>query len=352
VLPSTVGRSAFVTLERQSANASVLVLTGAWPTSERPTYGVFIRRQVDSLVAAGVPIDVLAIHGYRTPMAYVQAAELMARRRIAGSAYRLLHAHGGEAGLAALPGLGVPLIVSYSGSDLLGPPRGDGRISLRRRWQTRLCRAGSLLSAANIVKSRNMERRLPARARTKTHIIPNGVDRSVFFPRPRSEARAELGWPDDELIVLFAANPALPYKRHALAVTACQRAARTIGAVRLFVANGLPPDAIPMVMNAADCLLHPSASEGSPNVIKEALACNLPIVATPVGDIPERLANIESCHVCDPSVTNIANALIACLEPPRRSNGNLTIESLSQERIAARVLAVYRDVAGPSVSGS
>lgn len=333
-----------LTLERSTVNASVLVLTGAWPSRARPARGVFVRRQVDSLVAAGVSIDVVAIHGYRSPLAYVQVAALMASWGTTRHTYRLVHAHGGEAGLAARACRGAPLVVSYLGSDLLGAPRDDGSVSWRRRLQVGLCRAGSLVTAANIVQSRGMERTLPALARAKTHVIPNGVDRREFFPRPRNEARAEVGWRDDERVVLFAANPALPYKRHALAASACEQATQFVGSIRLFVAHGVPPETMPTLMNAADCLLHPSASEGSPNVIKEALACDLPIVATPVGDVPELLANVESCFVCEPRVNDLARALVACLTSPRRSNGSCGSENLSQERTVARLLALYEDV--------
>jgi glycosyltransferase involved in cell wall biosynthesis len=102
-------------------------------------------------------------------------------------------------------------------------------------------------------------------------------------------------------------------------------------------------------MNASDCLLHPSASEGSPNVVKEALACNLPVVATPVGDVPELLAGVENCYVCQPSVEELAAALVRCVDPACRSDGRKRSQELDERRIAARVVSLYVDVAGESI---
>jgi glycosyltransferase involved in cell wall biosynthesis len=102
-------------------------------------------------------------------------------------------------------------------------------------------------------------------------------------------------------------------------------------------------------MNASDCLLHPSASEGSPNVVKEALACNLPVVATPVGDIPELLAGIDDCHLCPPDADQLAAALLSCLDPPRRSNSRDRSAPLDERRIAERLVSVYAEVAGDRI---
>src|SRR5690348_1983880 len=111
-------------------------------------------------------------------------------------------------------------------------------------------------------------------------------------------------------------------------------ASSSIGAIRLEVAQDVAPELMPLLMNAADCLLHPSESEGSPNVIKEALACNLRIVATAVGDIPERLDGVESSFVCPATAHDLARALRECLDPPRRSNGRLCSTNIRDEVIA------------------
>jgi glycosyltransferase involved in cell wall biosynthesis len=94
-------------------------------------------------------------------------------------------------------------------------------------------------------------------------------------------------------------------------------------------------------MSAADCLLLTSSVEGSPNVVKEALACDLPVVSTDVGDVAELLAGVAPSAVCPPDASLLARALLECVDPPRRSNGREVSAALDEEEIASRLLAVY-----------
>jgi glycosyltransferase involved in cell wall biosynthesis len=191
-----------------------------------------------------------------------------------------------------------------------------------------------------------MENVLPRRSRARNAVIPQGIDPERFRPLPRREARAALGWGEDERVVLFAATkPNSPAKRLWLAREACEVAASRIGPVRLEVASGVDPDRVPLIMNAADCLLVTSAVEGSPNAVKEALMCNLPVVATSAGDIEELLMDVRPSWLCAPSVPELALALVSCLEHPVRSSGRAHAGALAEEQIAGRILAVYREIA-------
>jgi glycosyltransferase involved in cell wall biosynthesis len=94
-------------------------------------------------------------------------------------------------------------------------------------------------------------------------------------------------------------------------------------------------------MNAADALIHPSWSEGSPNAVKEALMCNLPVVATPVGDVRDLLRDVEPSYLVEPTIDSIRDALVACLQTPRRSNGFERSTHLTADKVAERVLNIY-----------
>ena len=174
--------------------------------------------------------------------------------------------------------------------------------------------------------------------------------RERFRPRDRSAARATLGWDPGGCVVLFASDPSRSSKRPELARMACEIASRQVGPIQFQVAHGLAPQLMPEVINASDCLLHPSASEGSPNVVKEALACNLPVVATPVGDIPDLLAGVNNCYVCPPNAADLAAALVRCLAPPRRSDGREHSEQLDESHIAERMARLYEQLAGMPLS--
>lgn len=343
-----------VSFVQRDSGAEVLVVTNMWPEPERPVYGIHVERQVDSLIEAGVRCDVLYLRGYASPLAYPFAAAIFLWTSVAWRGrYRLVHVYAGETALPARFHFGTPMVVSYCGDDVLGDRRGDGTISWKSRTRAGVLRVHSRLFTRTITKSGVMEGVLPRSVRRRNAVIPNGVDVSLFRPLPRDEARAALGWADGERVALFAATkPESPAKRLSLAREACELAADVIGPVRLYVASGVDPKAVPLLMNAADCLLVTSAVEGSPNVVKEALMCNLPVVATPAGDIEELLAGVTPSWLCAPSPQELAAALVSCLETRRRSNGRAVAAGLAEEVIAERLLSVYRDASGGGVAGA
>jgi glycosyltransferase involved in cell wall biosynthesis len=196
-----------------------------------------------------------------------------------------------------------------------------------------------------ITKSAEMQAALPASVQRRNTVLPNGVDTSLFRPIDRIEARRSLGWDETRRIALFAADPEVPRKRYWLAHAAVERARTAMPDLSLQVARGIPPAEIPQLMSAADCLLLTSSIEGSPNVVKEALMCNLPVVATPVGDVQELLADVLPSFVCEPSEDVLSDAVMQCVEPPRRSNGRDRSQHLDASAIAARLLALYRTAA-------
>jgi glycosyltransferase involved in cell wall biosynthesis len=197
-----------------------------------------------------------------------------------------------------------------------------------------------------------MQEVLPPGLRSRNVVIPNGVDTELFSPIPRDLARTRLGWDQQERIVLFAADPEVARKRHWLAKAACDRASERIRDLRLHVAKDVPPSEMPLLMSAADCLVLTSSIEGSPNVVKEALACDLPVVSTDAGDARELLAIAEPSWVCPDDPDALSRALVECLRDRRRSNGREVSARLGLEPIAERVLALYQSLAPDSVDGS
>jgi teichuronic acid biosynthesis glycosyltransferase TuaC len=336
------------TWEHRDPAADVLVVTNMWPDAERPVYGIFIKRQVDSLIEAGVRCDVLYVRGYRSPLAYPWGAawflfnSVRIRRR-----YRLIHAHAGETALVVRCAVGTPVLVSYCGDDLLGDPAAEGGFTLQSRIRAWVIRNHSRLLTATITKSAEMERALPPRVREANTVLPNGVDVSAFHPMDRRAAREQVGWADDELVALFGATrPWIPRKRLWLAQAACELAAQRLGRqVRIEVVADVPPDRMPALMNACDCLLMTSSIEGSPNVVKEAIMCNLPVVATPAGDVGLLLDGVEPSWVCEPDPEPLADALVDCLSRRARSDGHESARWLAADLIAERLIGVYRGLA-------
>jgi teichuronic acid biosynthesis glycosyltransferase TuaC len=339
-------RRPLLTLEREDPDAQILVVTNGWPNADNDAYCVFIKRQMESVVERGVRCDVLFIRGYRSRWAYPIAAlrlgfwSLTGRRR-----YDLVHAHSGEAALAACFYRRAPLLVSYLGDDLLGTPDANGVISSRARIERAIFRAHARLAAGTITKSREMETVLPAGVQARNSVLPNGVDTTLFRPVDRSAARRELGWEPEARIALFAADPDVPRKRYWLAKAAVDRARGQLTHLQLHVARSVAPNEMPLLMNAADCLMLTSSIEGSPNVVKEALMCNLPVIATPSGDVAELLDGVIPSCVCEPSETALSKALVDCLQEPKRSNGREMSQRLDERAVADLLLGIYENIA-------
>jgi len=316
----------------------VLVVTNMWPSAERPHWGAFVRSQADSLAALGCENTLYEIRGYRSSMEYFRAMSEVPRAARACGA-ELVHAHYGLSGAAASR-VRLPLVVSFCGDDLLGRPDAHGKLTFKSRALLPVSHHAARRADAVIVKSEEMRRAIASIP--DVDVIPNGVDLARFAPEPRAAARAALGWRDAGHVLLFAADPHELRKNFPLA--AATRAALTARGldVRLESVHGRPQADMARAMNAADVLLLPSFHEGSPNVVKEAMAVGLPVVAAPVGDCEDRLRNVSPSWVVERSVEAFANAAAAVLADARRSNGREVIErTLSLGAVAKQVLAVY-----------
>ena len=322
----------------------VLFVTSMWPDSQRPHYGTFIQTQAESLEDCGVGIDVLVIRGYITPLAYPLARPRI-KSLVKERPYDLIHVHTGHAATVALPGLRKPSVLSFVGGDVLGNPTDRGT-PLNSRLEARVLRQLARASTRSITKSREMERALPRSLRARNHVIPNGVNLEAFTPRPRAEARAALGWDQDELIALFLGDPSDPRKNVSLARAAVSKLQSRAPNARLHVGWGSHPQEIPSLMWAADALIFTSRSEGSPNVVKEAMAATLPIVAAPVGDVPERLEEVPGGFVVSADPDSFAEALSEAFSFGRAPAAREAVQALSLPHVANRVATLYENVTG------
>jgi teichuronic acid biosynthesis glycosyltransferase TuaC len=322
----------------------VLFVTSMWPDDERPHYGTFIQTQAESLEDHGLAIDVVAIRGYRTPLAY-----LVARPRIMATVrehhYDAIHVHTGHAATVGLLGVRRPSVLSFVGGDVLGNPTDRGT-PFKSRIEAGVLRQFARASTRTITKSREMESVLPRSLQARNQVIPNGVDLEAFAPRPRADAREALGWDQDEVVALFLGDPSDPRKNVSLARAAVSEARSSLPNLRLHIGWGSRPREIPDLMHASDALLFTSRSEGSPNVVKEAMAAALPIVATPVGDVVDRLEGVAGCFVVRPDPGSFAEALVEVLSLGRAPAAREAVGVLSLPHIAEEIIALYEHLTG------
>jgi teichuronic acid biosynthesis glycosyltransferase TuaC len=314
----------------------VLMITSVWPTADHPERAPFVVRQVKFLRRRGVTVDVLHVDGRRNPANYFNRWREV-RRRLAAHPYDVVHAQWGQAALVALPS-GLPLVITFRGSDLEGIVTADGRYGWQSAVLTSLSRIAGRSADQIIVVSEQLRRHFPGRA---CHVIPSGVDVSVFAPAPQLEARARLGLSPTRKYVLFAASPDRPVKRYPLAVRTVAHLQEEFD-LELLVAANVPPTVMPLYMNACDALLLTSFHEGSPDVVKEALACNLPVVSVDVGDVRARVGAIDGCAVCvEAAPEALAKELRAVLARGRRIGAGDHLQELDESTLTAKVIAVY-----------
>ncbi len=293
----------------------------------------FYRQQVASLSDRGVSVTTLAVPGRRrardgdsrSAVDYLRFVPQV--RRQASDSFDLVHANYGLTAPAALAQRDLPVVVSLWGSDLMGR---FGPVS----------RACAHFADATIVMSEGMAAELDG----DPYVVPHGVDFETFRPIPATDARDDLGWSADRAHVLFPYSPEREVKDY-------PRAERVVEAVRdrvdrpveLHTVTGEPHDRMPIYYSAADALLLPSKREGSPNVVKEAMACNLPVVSTDVGDVRERLDGVAHSHVAHTD-DDLATVLTAVLCADERSDGRDHLRDLAADRVGERIHDVYRSV--------
>lgn len=306
----------------------VLVVTNMYPRPQSPASGTFVRQQVESLRKEGVDVDVFLVVGSKHKLNYLWGifrlwAWLLTHR------YDLIHAHYVFSGIIARTQFLYPVVLTHHGVEVF------------MNWQRFPSQAINALVDRVILVSEEQKRKLRC---SKAEIIPCGIDFDLFRPMPREEARNKLGLPQQKKLVLFAGHHWRREKRFDLVKAAVDLAQKTDPSIELVFVSGQPPDVVPLYMNACDVLLLLSDGEGSPMVIKEAMACNLPIVSVPVGDVPKVIGGTDGCYLCSQDPADAAEKLRVALGHPGRTNGREMIEYMRHDVIAKRIVAVYQEL--------
>lgn len=319
----------------------ILMLTNVYPTPKYPGRATFIKGQIDSIKREGIGITVRYIAAIDGRSAFIKMVPRILLDSLSGK-YDLIHAHYGTSGVVARLQWRLPVIVSYLGSDLLGLPGPDGKKLLASRVIAIIGRMLAYFTNVSIVKSREMARCLPPQI--QPHIIPNGVDFTLFKPVNRNEACKTLGLDPKKKYVLFPSNAEWPRKCFPLAREAVQILQKKIRNAELVYLYGKKQSQVPLYMNACDAMVLTSQWEGSPNVIKESMACNLPIVSVDVGDVREIIKDCDGCYLAERDSQDIASKLRRILESGSRTNGRDTIQHLEIQKVARRIIHLYQSV--------
>lgn len=324
-------------------NLHILMITTEWPTEQQPFDVPFLVQYANALINAGCIVKVFHFKGNGNPINYIKAW-LKVRKDPFWETADILHAHWGQSAFLGLFS-DKPLIITYHGSDLEGIVNKQGKYSIYGKILVTFSKWIAKKATYCLSVSEKLRSSLPASVQSE--VIPMGVDLGLFRPLDKKKCRASLKMDPDKTIVLFIGNPTRSEKRYDLAESAVDLVKSSLPekSIELKIVFNKPNSSMPYYLNAANLLLLTSAHEGSPVVIKEALACNLPIVATNVGDIRERIGHINGCYICeDDSAEAISRNLTQAIMFPKRINGRETVRDLSWDIIAKKTKFLYQKI--------
>lgn len=332
---------------------NVLVLTNMYPTPKYPFYGIFVKEQVESLGKEGINVDVFFINGHDNRLNYFFAVPQLIRKMMFNH-YEIVHAHHTYCvypfWIAKLIlGFKTPLILTFHEAEALKPsgliPRKDDRISRlvysKRIKKWALKKVDLLISVCeDLIKTFNFN--------GSATVLPPGVNLELFKPMNKFECREKLNLPKEKKILFFPGDAKNPKRRTQKGFDILQSALSIIKRNDIFLLTGgdIAHKDMPIYMNAADVVIQTSNFEASPMVIKEAMACNIPIVSTDVGDSKEVIGDTKGCFICKKEPKDVADRIKTALNYGKRTNGRIRIEELvlGLQQIARRIIELYKKV--------
>ena len=289
-------------------------------------YAPFITEQVDAIQKQGVECRYFGVGGKGITGYLRQLPKL--RKAIRDFRPDIIHAHYGLCGLLANYQRSIPVVTTYHGSDI-----NDPRVLRLSKKCIRRSRFNIFVSQKNVDI---------ARPQKDFALIPCGIDLEDYPVMDKADARRQMGLNPTGKYVLFAGA----FDNHIKNAPLAQAAMALIPEAELLELKGFSRSQVATLMQAVDAFLMTSFTEGSPQVIKEAMACGCPIVSVDVGDVRERTKGIDGCYIAGRDPENLARSIQDALNYGGRTNGRQAIEKngLSNDVIAARIISVYENL--------
>jgi glycosyltransferase involved in cell wall biosynthesis len=289
----------------------------------------FVRDQAASLARLGLDVEFLPIRG--PGLAPYLRHPLLLRRRLRRDPPDVIHAYYGFSGMTALFQNRAPLVMTFLGCDFnTRSQRLAARLTVCPKARRRIFMNRDMLALSGNPR--------------KDVLLPFGIDLNRFRPLDKVAAKRRLGFDPARRHVLFASNYNRPEKNPELAFrTMVALGAPDVELVEF--APGVSPEDVPWLYAACDALLLTSRREGSPQVVKEAMASNLPLASTAVGDVPWLIQDTPGCFLAEARPQALAQALRAALAIGEAGGGRerLLALGLDLDAVARRLLAVYED---------
>lgn len=293
-------------------------------------FNSFVTEQAEKLKNEGCEVVYYGIVGkgfkgyYSNRKAYIQ--------KIKEIKPDIVHAHGGLSGLFAVLQSEVPVVITFHNGEILSP-------SLNLLSSIGATRAKYVIYVAEHI------RQLSYYKAKKYSFIPCGINLSDCNITPFEEARKALGFEDSKKYILFGGAFDNLRKNYPLLKEAVSLLPNKDNIVCLEM-KGLSRAECTLRMCACDLFALPSKSEGSPQALKEAMACNCPIIATDIADIKHLLGDVEGHYLCKFEAENVAKQITKAFEFGKRTNGRQRIFELglTNELVAKKLIPIYHAI--------
>jgi len=291
---------------------------------------VCVKDQAKSLFKMGITTEHYLIVG-KGILGYLKNLRLF-KNNIKNFGPDLIHAHYGLSGLLAILQRKIPVVITFHGGDIYLKQSNLAYLGLS--W------LGSLFSNSNIFVTNN----IPILFKCNKHdVIPCGLQMDIFYNIDKEKARKELRFNNNKKYILFAGQFDDAIKNYPLAQKAISILNQDVVLLEL---DGYSRKEVNLLMNAVDLFLLTSISEGSPATIKEAMACNCPIVSVDVGDVKEVMGKTKNCFLSTYEPEDVSKKIKKALICERKNNGRDRIKKikLDNESVEESIMNLYKKV--------
>lgn len=311
------------------------------PEGSNPGAMQFVYRLVNSLQENGLEIELLILRTSFLPHIFIRQAIRIRRETMSQKFKGVVAQYGTYTGLITTLFSKIPVIVTFRGSDLNYVPSEN-----IFKWiiQNMASQIAAAKSSGVICVSRELSKKLWLGKNRKLAIIPSNIDLENFSPKQQDTCREILGWDPVAPVCVFFSGSNERVKRLDLAKEIQKCLQRNRSSVKFLIFDYIDPDKLSIVMNAADCMVFLSDHEGSPNIIKEACACNLPIISVDVGDVSAVLKDLNFCYILPQDISIISQYVDRLSSIKTRSNGINRAKLYSAARISKLTIDFYEDI--------
>ncbi len=328
----------------------VLVVSNMYPTSKHPFYGIFVREQVESLKAEGICVDVFFINGKESRLNYFTSIIGLCKK-LRSAHYDIIHAHHTYCIYTLLIARMLvrnksSLILTFHEGEVYEPWKlfVDGNDFIKNlvhlKWLKKIA-----LNKVDVVITvdENLIQKLGFKG--KVVVLPCGVDLNLFQPKDKISCREKIGFPVDKKIIFF---PTSPQRNGQKGYGIVEESLKFISRkdVTLVTGGNISHEDMPYYMSAADVVVQLSKYEASPMVIKEVMACNIPVVSTEVGDVRKVFGNSDGCYICQRNPQDVAKKIEEALQFNAETKGrNRLFEMvLGLNQISGQILQIYEQL--------